>query len=64
MNDYPALAREKATDADRVYPGDGIPRRVSSFARLHAIWPYNGFLSLEIFDARLLEARRPDRCPH
>ena len=46
MNDYPAgLSREKATDADRVYPGDGRrPARVGLLRDLLAIG-YRGYLS-------------------
>jgi sugar phosphate isomerase/epimerase len=50
MNDYPAgLSREKATDADRVYPGDGGAPLVGLVRDLLAI-RYDGYLSLEIFN--------------
>ncbi len=49
MNDYPAIEREKISDADRVYPGDGV-------APLNAILGtlfergFKGTLSLELFN--------------
>ncbi len=50
MNDYPAgLSREKATDADRVYPGDGGAPIIGLVRDLLAI-RYEGYLSLEIFN--------------
>ncbi len=50
MNDYPAgLSRDKATDADRVYPGDGAAPLADLVRDLIAI-RYQGYLSLEIFN--------------
>jgi sugar phosphate isomerase/epimerase len=50
VNDYPAgLAREKANDSDRVYPGDGTAPIVTLLRDLQAIG-YNGMLSLELFN--------------
>jgi 2-keto-myo-inositol isomerase len=50
VNDYPAgMAREKANDSDRVYPGDGAAPYAKLFADLQAIG-YSGLLSLELFN--------------
>ena len=50
MNDYPAgLSREKATDAERVYPGDGCAPIVTLLRDLKTIG-YTGMLSLELFN--------------
>ncbi len=50
MNDYPAEPpREKITDADRVYPGDGCAPLVALMRNLLAIG-YTGMLSLELFN--------------
>ena len=50
VNDYPAgLTREKVTDADRVYPGDGAAPILTLLRDLQAIG-YNGMLSLELFN--------------
>ncbi len=50
MNDYPAtVTREKATDADRVYPGQGCAPIVDLLRDLHQIG-YRGVLSLELFN--------------
>ena len=49
MNDYPDLPREKLSDADRVYPGDGVAPLKELFRTIHAL----GFrmnLSLELFN--------------
>ena len=49
MNDYPDLPREKLTDADRVYPGDGVAPFKELFRTFRAL----GFrvnLSLEVFN--------------
>jgi 2-keto-myo-inositol isomerase len=50
INDYPAEPpRETISDADRVYPGDGIaPLRQIITDLLHA--GFHGFLSLELFN--------------
>jgi sugar phosphate isomerase/epimerase len=50
MNDYPANPpREKATDADRIYPGDGQAPFDRIFHVLRAIG-YRGVLSIELFN--------------
>ena len=50
MNDYPAgLSRKKATDAERVYPGNGAAPLVALVRDLLAI-RYRGYLSLELFN--------------
>ena len=49
VNDYPAKDRAKISDADRVYPGDGVAPLKSIFADLRAIG-YRGMLSLEVFN--------------
>ncbi len=49
MNDYPDIPRDKITDADRVYPGDGIapiPMVLKTMLRNG----FNGVLSLELFN--------------
>lgn len=50
FNDYPATpAREAMTDADRVYPGDGVAPLTDLLRDLRAI-SFHGFLSLELFN--------------
>ena len=49
MNDYPDIARDKITDADRVYPGDGVAPLSDILQSLDAIG-YRGALSLELFN--------------
>ena len=50
LNDYPASpAREQITDAQRVYPGDGVAPLGNLFRTLVDIG-YDGFLSLELFN--------------
>ena len=50
MNDYPAdPPRDRISDADRVYPGDGIAPIGSILRTLHA-GGFRGFLSLELFN--------------
>jgi sugar phosphate isomerase/epimerase len=50
INDYPAdPPREKATDADRVYPGDGIAPLPAILGDLFAAG-FRGALSLELFN--------------
>ena len=50
MNDYPAnLPRTKITDADRIYPGDGVAPLVPILRDLHALG-FRGMLSLELFN--------------
>src|SRR5262249_24407096 len=48
-NDYPASsAREKITDADRVYPGDGVAPRPALFRDLRSV-RVPGCLTSELF---------------
>jgi sugar phosphate isomerase/epimerase len=49
VNDYPLIDRAKITDADRVYPGDGIAPLKEVFAALREMG-YRGFVSLELFN--------------
>lgn len=49
VNDYPKIDRAKITDADRVFPGDGIAPVKEVFAALKAMG-YRGFVSLELFN--------------
>jgi sugar phosphate isomerase/epimerase len=50
FNDYPATPpRETITDADRVYPGDGVAPLTSIVRDLHSIG-FRGALSLELFN--------------
>jgi 2-keto-myo-inositol isomerase len=50
FNDYPdTLGREKITDADRVYPGDGAAPLKATLRTLRDIG-YRGMLSLELFN--------------
>jgi sugar phosphate isomerase/epimerase len=50
MNDYPANPpRATITDADRVYPGDGIAPMGDLMRILHAIG-FHGYFSLELFN--------------
>jgi sugar phosphate isomerase/epimerase len=50
VNDYPASpARAEQTDADRVYPGDGVAPLGQIFRDLHAAG-FRGYLSLELFN--------------
>ncbi len=50
FNDYPAdPPREKITDAQRVYPGDGVAPLKDLLRRLRAIG-FQGMLSLELFN--------------
>ena len=49
VNDYPKIARGAITDADRVYPGDGIAPLKGVFATLRKIG-YAGCVSLELFN--------------
>ncbi len=51
LNDYPATPpRETITDADRVYPGDGIAPLGEVFRDLKTIG-YSGVLSIELFNS-------------
>jgi sugar phosphate isomerase/epimerase len=50
MNDYPAKPdRPSITDADRVYPGDGVAPLTSVLRDLYDIG-FRGMLSLEVFN--------------
>jgi 2-keto-myo-inositol isomerase len=50
INDFPAITREKITDADRVYPADGTAPLKELLRTLCHIG-YRGDLSLELFNA-------------
>jgi sugar phosphate isomerase/epimerase len=49
INDYPAIAPEQITDADRVFPGDGVAPLTGLFRALRGIG-FEGVLSLELFN--------------
>ncbi len=49
VNDYPNIAREQITDADRVFPGDGVAPLRQIFQTLSSIG-FDGFVSLELFN--------------
>ncbi len=49
MNDYPDRPREKLTDADRVYPGDGVAPLKEIFRTLRSMGSRVN-LSLELFN--------------
>jgi 2-keto-myo-inositol isomerase len=50
MNDYPATpARAEITDADRIYPGDGVAPLVPMLRTLRRLG-FRGILSLELFN--------------
>ncbi len=49
VNDYPYIAPDTITDADRVYPGAGIAPWGEIISILHKI-EYDGVLSLELFN--------------
>jgi 2-keto-myo-inositol isomerase len=49
INDYPNIPRETITDADRVFPGDGIAPLTTLFRNLRDIG-FVGVLSLELFN--------------
>ena len=49
VNDYPMIDPDTITDADRVYPGDGVAPLRDVFAALRAM-NYRGFVSLELFN--------------
>jgi sugar phosphate isomerase/epimerase len=49
LNDYPALPRDKITDADRVYPGDGVAPLPAILRDLRQLG-FRGYLSLELFN--------------
>lgn len=49
VNDYPKIDRAKITDADRVFPGDGVAPLADVFRTLRATG-YRGYVSLELFN--------------
>jgi sugar phosphate isomerase/epimerase len=49
VNDYPKVSPDRITDADRVYPGDGVAPLKEVFATLRKM-NYAGFVSLELFN--------------
>jgi 2-keto-myo-inositol isomerase len=49
VNDYPAIPAETITDADRIFPGDGIAPLTPIFRTLRDIG-FTGVLSLELFN--------------
>jgi len=52
LNDYPAAPdRASITDADRIWPGDGVAPLAQTLATLYANG-YRGWLSLELFNAQ------------
>lgn len=56
VNDYPASpGRDTVTDADRIYPGDGLADWKQIVRDLNAIG-YDGYLSLELFNKAYWEA--------
>lgn len=60
MNDYPAdPPRSRITDADRVYPGDGVAPLKALFRDLRAIG-FHGMLSIELFNRTYWQQDAPD----
>lgn len=49
LNDYPGLPQATITDADRVYPGDGVAPLTDLFKLLREMG-YEGSLSVELFN--------------
>jgi 2-keto-myo-inositol isomerase len=49
INDYPAIPPADITDADRVFPGDGVAPLTSFFRDLRTIG-FHGVVSLELFN--------------
>ena len=49
LNDYPGIEPAKISDADRVYPGDGIAPLKQVFGVLREM-NYDGVLSIELFN--------------
>lgn len=59
LNDYPAEPnREEQTDADRIYPGDGVGPMDWILQTLYA-GGFQGALSLELFNKHLWETSNP-----
>jgi sugar phosphate isomerase/epimerase len=54
MNDYPDIPREKITDADRVYPGDGVAP-ITKVLQTVIASGFDGVLSLELFNRKYWE---------
>jgi sugar phosphate isomerase/epimerase len=54
VNDFPAIPAEQLTDADRVYPGDGVAPLRPLLRDLRDIG-FSGFLSLELFNPAYYE---------
>lgn len=54
INDYPDIPRDKITDADRVYPGDGIAPIAKVFQTVMASG-FRGVVSLELFNRKYWE---------
>jgi len=54
VNDYPDIQRDKISDADRVYPGDGIAPLQKIFKTI-AMNGFRGVLSLELFNRKYWE---------
>lgn len=50
VNDYPARPANELTDADRVWPGDGVAPWREIFARLRSAGNERPWLSLELFN--------------
>ena len=58
VNDYPAMpGRDTITDADRVYPGDGVAPLVAAPQRLDTFSPVVAFQS-HTFESAAAEANR------
>lgn len=57
VNDYPAISPADITDADRVFPGDGVAPLTPFFRTLRTIG-FKGVLSLELFNKEYY-AREP-----
>lgn len=49
LNDYPHIPRDKITDTDRIYPGDGTAPLQQVLQTLQTLG-YTGYLSLELFN--------------
>ena len=54
VNDYPEIPRAEITDADRVFPGDGVAPLTSILRDLRSMG-FSGFLSLELFNPEYYE---------
>lgn len=54
VNDYPDIPRDKISDADRVYPGDGIAPITKVFKTVMASG-FQGVVSLELFNRKYWE---------